>query len=168
MADLKFFFFDASAICRMILLNEPGADKVGAIINDRIINKIYTSWVVIAETLGVLKRRWSSNDANSLSEQEYQDAVTKLFRFIKDTTLNCVDMECTNDVASLVTYESHIKKLREKYSYLDAADALQLAAIKKSFLRLPGGKSKTKLVSADKKLIEAAKSEGISTIPVNR
>lgn len=66
-SDLKFFFFDTSAICRMVLVKEPGADKVKEL-TEHLDNKIFTSWILIAESLGVLKRKLKNCE---LSEKEY-------------------------------------------------------------------------------------------------
>ena len=159
--NLKFFFFDTSAICKLIL-SEPGSDTTRSFLG-RTDNKIISSWVCIAETLGVLKRKLREKDSNgkvSLSSDEYTSAITALFHFIEDGTIKPIDVEGDGS-QKLATYTAQVLRIRVKYPSLDAADAIQLAAISQSILNRIDKESRVKLVSADRGLLRAAELEGI-------
>lgn len=168
MATLKFFFLDTSAICRLVL-NEPGSDKAKKLLG-RVDNKIVSSWVCIAEALGVLKRKLREVDANGevlLCDAGYATAITEIFHYIDDGTLKPIDIE-ENGTPKLVTYTSQVRRIRAKYPELDAVDAVQLAAISQSIFNHIDKESRVKLVSADRKLLKAARQEGLAVFPVNK
>ena len=71
---IRTFFFDASAIVK-ILVDEPGSRRIREVYGGTA--QIHTSWVLIAEALGVLKRKWQRG---ALDERQYGRAVHFLSR----------------------------------------------------------------------------------------
>ncbi len=162
MSQLKFYFFDTSAIIKMVL-DEPGSEKVNNILSS-MDSQVFTSWILLSEALGVLKRKFLDKE---LCVHDYQNLVKKLFRFIEDRSLRPVDIVVENEEAILQTNTFDIVQLSKKYPHLDAADVAQFAAIQNSFLKWFKVKNGIKLVTADKKLAQAAKSEKIDVYKVN-
>jgi len=162
MGQLKLYFFDTSAIIRMVL-DEPGSEKVNAILRS-MDSQVFTSWILLSEALGVLKRKFLDKE---LCVHDYQSIVKKLFRFIEDRSLRPIDVVVENEKAALTTNTFDIVQLSKKYPHLDAADIAQFAAIQNSFLKWFTVKNGIKLVTADGKLAAAAKLEKIDVYKVN-
>jgi predicted nucleic acid-binding protein len=160
METIRTYFFDASALVK-IYLREPGSKSATQFKNDG--GRVYTSWVVIAEALGVLKRHWLRRQ---LSEAQYAKSVYLLFADVRLGVVHPVDVRIENGRASIATYEGGIIEVRRQHPTIDAADALQLLAIQDSWLRALGGESQTRLVTADGGMAEAAQARGIPTILV--
>jgi len=159
---IRLYFFDTSAIIKL-LVKEPGAPAVREILYNQH-NQIYTSWVLLGETLGVLKRKLLHGE---LSDDLYGEAVHDLFTLIADKRLGVVDIKADGDVAKLETFDCEIHGIRRQYPEIDVADALQLAAIQNSYLKYYVGKSRPHLVTADATLANIAKGLGILVIRVN-
>jgi len=155
------YFFDASAIVKLVL-EEPGAAKSRQAFDEA--GQVCTSWVVIGEALGVLKRKWSRKE---VSDKAYGKAVHLLMAFVREGRLMAIDLAVDKDRPTLATYEIDIIETRARYPNLDAADALQFAVIQNTFLRHSAGASKTQLVSADRELLAAARREGLSVLDVS-
>jgi predicted nucleic acid-binding protein len=155
------YFFDASAIVKLVV-NEPGATRSRQAFDEA--GHVCTSWVVIGEGLGVLKRKWLRGE---VSDRGYGKAVHLLLALVREGRLMAVDLAVDKDRPALATYEIDIIKTRERFPKLDAADALQFAVIQNTFLRHFVGASKTRLVSADRELLAAARSEGIPVLDVS-
>lgn len=161
---LRSYFFDASAIVKLVV-PEPGSEKVRSIISNSG-SVIHTSWVLIAEALGCLKRKWQVD--KTLDDKQYTQAVFVLLHYI-ESDLRVVDIGTDHrGRISLLVFRQGILEGRTKHPKLDVADTLQFQAIKQGFLRVFAGESKTRLVSADRKLIRAARAEGIEVLPVNK
>ena len=155
------FFYDASAITKLFV-DEPGADVARKIFNDAA--QVYTSWVVIAEVLGALKRKWLRKE---IDDDQYGKSVHLLLSYVAELRLKAVDVRNRNGQPALDTFELDILKIRKAHPELDAADALQFAAIQNTYLRTFASESKTQLVSADRNLLKAAAAEGIPAIDVS-
>ena len=125
-----------------------------------------TSWVLVAEALGVLKRKWQCE--KRLDDTAYTDAVQELLINIRMDFIHPVDLQIVDGQARLKTCEVQIADVRAKHPKLDAADALQFRAIQEGILKYFSGRSKPRLVSADKALLAAAKKERIKTVSVCR
>ena len=157
------YFFDASAIVRILLRDEPGAKKVVQIFGAHA--PIHTSWVLLAEALGVFKRKWQQG---VLGEAQYGPAVYQLFKLIKSGKLHPVDLEVLGDGRPrLRTYDFDVIVVRRSHPELDAADALQFLAIREGVLGRLTGPSRTQLVTADSNLRRAAEAEGIPVVDVS-
>ena len=158
---LQHYFLDASALVKLAC-DEPGSKKLKKLMRDAP-TKPLTSWVLIAEALGVLKRKWQRE--KTLDDTAYLDAALQLLINIRMDFIHPVDLEIVNGEARLKTYEVQIMDVRGRHPKLDAADALQFRAIEEGML---SASTKPILVSADRKLLAAASKEGIQTLSVSR
>jgi predicted nucleic acid-binding protein len=155
------YFFDASAIVKM-LVTEPGSKKVLALLHDCVIAN--TSWVLVAEALGCLKRK---RREQSITDHQYKSAVYALFAHLKEQNLHPMDLAIDNGRPVLLTHEVELFDHLQRFPQLDVADALQLTIITTTYLSAFGGESKAKLVTADRALGKAAEAEGIPVTYVN-
>jgi predicted nucleic acid-binding protein len=158
---LQYYFLDASALVKRVC-NEPGSGTLKKLMTDSH-TKPMTSWVLIGEALGVLKRKWQCEKI--LDDTAYTNAVLDLLINIQLDYIHPVDLEIANGEARLKTYVVQIMDVRNRHPELDAADALQFRAIGEGMLSVHG---RPTLVSADKKLLAAAEKEGIKTVSVCR
>jgi len=156
------YFFDASAIVKLVV-EESGSVRSRNIFES--VAQVYTSWVVIGEALGVLKRKRHRGETD---ETKYTGAVYVLLNYVREERLRAVDLIMSNGRPALATFEIDILQICKKYPALDASDALQFAAIRQSVLRYFVRESATRLVSADRALLEAAWSERIPTVDVSK
>ena len=152
------YFFDASALVKLVL-QEPGSRKASQLKHDA--RRVYTSWILVAEALGVLKRLWLRKQ---IDDRGYTKAVYVLLRFLRLGSIEPVDIEIRNGHPKLVTHEADLIDMKTRHPNLDAADMFQLVVIRDSWLKYYAGQSATKLVTADKNLEVAAKSESIPTV----
>lgn len=163
-SPIRFYFFDTSAILRLVFY-EPGAKKVREIF--RTAGCILTSWVLLSEAMGVLKGYHRKGILHSDKGTTYQAALKHLFYLIDIDQLSVVDIDEKDGIPRLRVYSKQMLEMLEKHPELDAADALQLAVTKESFMKHLEGPSKPPLVTADKKLGKAAVEEGMDVILVN-
>lgn len=157
---MQHYFLDASALVKRVC-DEPGSETLKKLMTDAH-TKPLTSWVLVAEALGVLKRKWQRE--KRLDDAAYMNAVLELLIYIRMDFIHPVDLEVVNGGAHLKTYEVQIMDVRHRHPELDAADALQFRAIQEGMLSF----HKPTLVSADRKLLAAARKEGIKTLSVSR
>ncbi len=155
------YFFDASAIVKLVV-QEPGAGRAREIFER--VAQVYTAWVVVAEALGALKRKWNRGD---IDERRYGGAVHLLLAYVSEERLKAVDLTTRVGRPALATFELDILRVRREHPALDAADVLQFAAIRNSFLAYLAGESATQLVSADGALLKAASSVGFRIVDVS-
>jgi len=155
------YFLDTSAIVKL-LCTEAGSEKLKALKNYPGSN-FCTSWVLLSEAFGVLKRKWMQRE---LSDAQYEERVRLLFLYISMGYLDPVDVVVADGHPQLVTYEFDISSIRADHPGLDAADALQFKAIQQGLLKYLAGESRPRLVSADVELLKAAEVEGIPVVSV--
>jgi predicted nucleic acid-binding protein len=155
------YFFDASTIVKLVV-PEPGSEKVKRLLDECGI--AHTSWVLIAEALGCLKRKRRDE---VLTDEGYSRAVYALFAYIKGHDLDPMDLGIEGGRAILLTHENEMFGYHLRYRHLDVADTLQLTIIKESYLAAFAGESQAHLVTADSELGKAAEAEGIPVIYVN-
>ncbi len=158
---MRTYFFDASAIVKMVV-DEPGSKKVKLLLDECLI--AHTSWILLAEVLGCLKRKRLKGD---ITEAQYANAVFMLFGYIKRGDLDAIDIEIERGKARLTTHELEMFDHHHRFPDLDVADTLQLTVIKETFLGSYLGESQTHLVTADRELGKAAEAERIPVIYVN-
>jgi len=158
---LQHYFLDASALVKLVF-DEPGSKTLKKLMRGADAKPL-TSWVLIAEALGVLKRKWQHE--KKLDDTAYLDAVQELLMNTTMDYIHPVDLQILNGEARLKTYEVQIGDVRGRHPELDAADAIQFMAIEEGMLSVHG---RPTLVSADKKLLAAAEKEGIRTVSVCR
>ena len=158
---MQHYFLDTSALVRLVC-DEPGSKALKKLMRGAGAKPL-TSWVLIAEALGVLKRKWQCE--KKLDDTAYLDAVQELLMNIRMDYIHPVDLQTVSGEARLKTYEVQIGDVRGRHPKLDAADALQFRAIEEGMLSV---QRRPTLVSADKKLLAAAEKEGIKTVSVCR
>ena len=158
---MRNYFLDTTALIRLVC-DEPGSRTVRALLNDPG-SSLLTSWVLLAEALGVLKRKRLDGE---LTDTDYERMIQELFLRVQIGSIRPVDVAVLDGEARLITYGFELARVRRRHPCLDAADALQLRAIEEGILKLYAGESKPRLVSADKNLLAAAREEGIDTISV--
>jgi predicted nucleic acid-binding protein len=155
------YFFDASAIVKL-LVAEPGSDKVKRLLDECGI--AHTSWVLIAEALGCLKRK---RREGHLTDEQYASSVYSLFAHLREGNLDPMDLTVENGRPRLRTHERELFDRFRRFPHLDVGDLLQLAIIKDSYLAAFAGESQARLVTADGDLGKAAEAEGIPVAYVN-
>jgi PIN domain nuclease of toxin-antitoxin system len=154
---LQTYFLDASAIVKLVI-NEPGSARVRELL-ELSGGVLHTSWVLVAEAMGVLKRFWLKKTIN---DHQYNDAIFELFSLIRAGHLDPVDLAIHDGSPRLVTYAFNFIEMRTKYPRLDAGDLLQFSAIREGYLNHLAGESRPRLVTAGRGLRDAAAAEGIS------
>ncbi len=157
---MQHYFLDASALVKLVC-DEPGSKTLKNLMKASK-TKPLTSWVLVAEALGVLKRKWQCE--KRLDDTAYTDAVQELLIQVRMDYIHPVDTEILNGEARLKTYVVQIMHVRNRHPELDAADALQFRAIEEGMI----SSTKPILVSADRKLMAAAKKEEFETLSVSR
>src|SRR5213593_3117081 len=112
------YFFDASALVK-VFVQEPGTITVQALFAER---PVYTSWILIAEAMGVLKSKWLKKEINPA---QYGAAVYTLFAHIREGGIRPIDVGYVNDQPGLLTlFDSDVVAILRQYPDLDIADAL--------------------------------------------
>ena len=91
MPPIKISFFDASAIVTLLCNEEPGNAKVKQIFDE---TTVFTSWILLAEAMGVLKRKWLKK---KIFEEQYANRVHYLLALIKDRRFLIRDIEMLPD-----------------------------------------------------------------------
>jgi predicted nucleic acid-binding protein len=155
------YFFDASALVKLFV-DEPDSRKAKMLLSQA--GFIHTSWILLAEALGVMKRKWLKKD---LTDHQYGRKVYSFFAHIREERFIPVDVGDSDGKAQLRSlFNFSAIDARRKYPYLDVADVIQFQAIRTGYLKYLVGESTPQLVTADRKLARAAESEGIAVIPL--
>jgi len=102
-----------------------------------------------------------------ISGDEYEKAVYLLLGKVERNRLKLLDLEIVNDTPRLQTHRDLLLFDRRKHPELDFADLLQFSVIRESFLKYLTGESTPRLVTADEKLADAARAEGLEVLEVN-
>jgi predicted nucleic acid-binding protein len=140
---------DASAIVKMCL-DEDGHQEVRDFVN-RESKPFYTTRLCIAEAFGVLKRKLVAEKA--LDDRAYYDAVNSLLRFVLNT-LKIDQMD-----ANRPDVFAEVRRVGLAHQ-LDFSDALQLVTLVKGTNSVLGPNSASVLITADKRLRDATRTEG--------
>jgi predicted nucleic acid-binding protein len=145
-------YFDASALVK-VYTNEAGSNEVRKYFHSQGGNKCTTT-ICYYETLTVLKRkRFYRRPPNSITDDEYHRAAFELSAWFSMSSENVRNLELVNSKTF-----PEVQSLARKYS-LDLSDAFQILSVTKSVYSPMIGESQTTLVTADKKLAAAARSE---------
>lgn len=147
---LRAAYLDASAAVKLVV-DELGSREVEGYMEEN--PPLYISTVCVAETLGVLKRKWLRGE---LGEESYFRAS---FVFLAHLAQGGKIIVENDDLA-----DSHVffecEDLAKKHG-LDLSDALQLYALKAGCLSDGVDESQALLITADMKLAAAARAEGL-------
>jgi len=151
MCDAVFpYYLDASAFVKLAI-DEPGSQSVREYFCNT--PNACLTLVSFIEALGVLKRHWMDR----WKDPDYHRAVEHLVQWVyggkpEIDNVSLSDPSIFNDVSNIAMKHN-----------LDFADALQLSTILKGKYSPFLSGSKTRLISADKSLVSAARSHGIKT-----
>ena len=151
MGAVRADFFDASALVR-VFTEEPGSDRVRPYFDGRPTK--YTTPFCFYETLSALKGKWRHKGL--LTATQYLDAAFRLTAWYGATTRTGI-----NDLnfADPITF-NRARGIVERTS-LDLSDAFQILSVKYGYFSPLIRDSATVLVTADRALAEAARSEGL-------
>jgi predicted nucleic acid-binding protein len=144
------YFFDASAIAKLVI-NERGSDAVKALCRRPIVRR--TTWLSLAEVYGIIKRRWRKE---KWEEGRYYRKLWDLQKSIQE------DIEIDGPVNLPNSKFRELKRIHDAY-HLDFSDALHLVLLRSGLYAHLAGKSKPVLVASDRRLLKAARKEGILT-----
>lgn len=149
---IKVHYFDASALVKLVAEDFDevlGRDALRGY-HRKHAHPGYTTSFCIAEAFGALKNKFLRN---KISQAEYLRFVKDLIRVIGNTF----------QIDELPTLEpivySEFERLATKYK-LDFVDCLQIVTILQGRFRIFDGPSKSILITADRELAKAARSEG--------
>ncbi len=142
------YFLDASVITKLVI-QEKGSREIQSLC--RTPSVIRTTWLSLAETYGVLKRRWRRERwQKSVYFRKLFDLQNNVQRRIKlDGSVNLKDKDFRE-----------VERILDRYK-IDFSDALHIVMLTSGFYVALGDDSKPVLVASDKRLLRAAKSEGI-------
>jgi predicted nucleic acid-binding protein len=142
-------YLDTSALVKLVI-DEGGHQEVRSFFYSD--TNFCSTSLCLAEALGVIKNKWNRSLIN---EEQYFNATRELIISAWGQKIEVNDID-------LFTPESQkaVEELARKHK-LDLSDALQLETIKQGTYSHLGPNSASVLSTADKKLAEAAKAEGI-------
>lgn len=149
-AALHADFFDASALVK-VYTDEPMSDVVQAYFYRS--GTKYTTPFCFYEALNVLKGKWRYQA--QLTQTQYLEAAFRLTAWYGAATEKIEDLDFSNPLTF-----SQARELAERTS-LDLSDAFQLLSVKQGFFSVLINDSATVLVTADKQLAAAARTECI-------
>ena len=150
---IKVHYFDASALVKLV------ADDADEALGRDALRKYhhehahpgYTTSFCFAEALGALKNKCLRK---KITQSEYLEVVNKLLRVVANTFQ-------TDELPTLdPTVQKEFQRLVSTYQ-LDFVDCLQIVTVLKGRFRIFDGPSKSILITADRELAKAARSEGV-------
>ncbi len=157
MNTIKTHYLDASAMVKLII-HEKGSMKLKNYTQTQSV--FTTTFLCFAEALGVLKRKYLSKKEEHISLQEYNSAVYCLLGYMRkgekiqiDDNTDLRDREVSDEVEKLVGKYQEMK--------MDVSDALQIYSLRKGMFKFTTGESKPILITADRKLADAARQEDL-------
>ena len=150
MTIIRTHYLDASAIVKL-LIEEEGSDAVRSYLGP------HATWVTtslcFAETLGVLKAKQVHTH---FSMETCHGACEELIGHIRGQTITIEEVGLTERAVF-----DEVEILCEKHA-LDLSDGCQLLTLRSGQLSHLEGDSRPILITADKKLAKAARSEGLT------
>jgi len=149
MTTIRTHYLDASAIVKL-LIDEEGTVALRSYMDSHA-TRVTTS-LCFAETLGVLKAK---HKHKHISAEQYLAACEELIAELRNETLVIEDIGLMERRVF-----DEVEILCGKYG-LDLSDAFQLLTLRSGQLSSLEGDSRPILVTADKKLATAARSEGL-------
>ena len=149
MTDIRTHYLDASAIVKL-LLDEVGSDVLRAYLAPYA-TQVTTS-LCFAEALGVLKAKHAHKH---ISREHYLAACEELMAHIRCSTLTIEDIGITERAVF-----DEVERCARAHA-LDLSDACQLVTVRSGALSTLEGDSRPILVTADRRLAEAARREGV-------
>ncbi len=159
---VKVRYLDASALVKLVI-DEVNCHPLREFFNSN--TNFFTTWLCLAEALGILKSKWIGNQskdpATKIGTDKYFEATRRLIINWR-TRIELNDLELVDPSIPL-----KVEEMAKKYN-LDYSDALQLITIKNGkysrfvYESAPNVyESVLVFITADKKLATAATSEDI-------
>jgi predicted nucleic acid-binding protein len=150
MGIIKTHYLDASAIVKL-LIHEDGSAVLKQYFEKHSV--FYTTSLCFVETLGVLKAKVLQN---SITQDQYLTACEILMGQVRDQFIGIDEI----NIADPQIYRE-VDRIAKDYS-LDISDAFQILTLKKGFLSpFRGTASECILITADRKLADAARQENL-------
>jgi predicted nucleic acid-binding protein len=143
--------FDASALVK-VFSDEESSALIREFFNNQAPTR-YTTPFCFYEALSVLKVKWLYR--KEIDESAYRESAFRLTAWYALSLTSTRDIDFHNPVVF-----HRIRALAEKYA-IDLSDAFQIESVKHGYFSGLVDESSTLLVTADKKLSEVAKKEGI-------
>ncbi|MEW8320096.1 MAG: type II toxin-antitoxin system VapC family toxin [Candidatus Thiodiazotropha sp.] len=174
MATIKTHLLDASALVKLVV-TEHKSDVVRNYFNNHSV--FWTTSFCLTEAFGVLKTKHSRYGKNKkgllasikaffcgkpsaddgISEEVYLAALEELVSMIRNETISIEEENIFNR-----EIYNEVEQLCSKHG-LDAIDTFQLVTMLRGFPSKMSGESSTILITADRKLANAAKAEGLQS-----
>ena len=143
-------FFDASALAK-VFVDEPGSDIVREYWRLRATK--YTTPFCFYEAMNVLKGKWKHK--GTITVAQYFDATFRLTAWYGASSAKVKDL----DFEDALTF-ADTRALAERNG-LDLSDAFQIMSVKRGYFSVLVNDSSTVLVTADKGLASASRTEGL-------
>ncbi|CAN7467160.1 type II toxin-antitoxin system VapC family toxin [Variovorax sp. LjRoot175] len=148
---IRVHYLDASALAKLVV-NEPGSDEFRKYFESESV--FYTTSICFAEVLGLLKYKYSGK-GRALSEDQYLTACDELFSYVACDSIELEDVEISER-----TVFTEVETIARRHK-LDVSDAFQIISVKKNYFSRFQNESRPILITADKQLADAARSEGL-------
>jgi predicted nucleic acid-binding protein len=146
---------DASALVKRYV-NEEGSDRLRQYLQTE--STVYTTWFCYFEALGVLKvKLLYKKPPEMITDAEYHTACSEISAGFFASSINIRDPSFNTPAVF-----EECRSIAKRHS-LDYSDAFQIFSVRKGYFSPLSGESKTILITADKKLADAARREGIRT-----
>lgn len=151
MSYWKANYLDASAAVKLVL-EEAGSTNIKRYFGNR--SGFFLTSLSLAEALGVFKRKLFHNEA---TKKRYFDACYLLLAWVrgKPKGIHIDDI----DLSDIEVFKQAEDLSRQHH--IDLSDSLQIVSVKNGRFRHNVGESKTILITADRQLESAAKTEGL-------
>lgn len=143
--------FDASALVK-VFSDEELSDVIREFFSNQAPTR-YTTPFCFYEALSVLKVKWLYR--NEIDESAYRKSAFRLTAWYAKTLTSTKDINFYDPIVF-----HRVQSLVEKYA-IDFSDAFQIESVKSGYFSHLADESRTLLVTADKRLSEVAKEEGI-------
>jgi predicted nucleic acid-binding protein len=143
--------FDASALVK-IFTSEAGGELVRKYFNHYSPTK-YTTPFCFYEALSVMKVKWLYR--SELTKESYTESAFRLTAWYESIARYAKDIEFIQPLTF-----SAVRQMAEAYS-TDLSDAFQILSVKEGYFSCLINDSATLLVTADKRLAEIARQEGL-------
>lgn len=142
--------FDASALVK-VFTSEHGGVAVREFFQSGSLTK-YATPFCFYESMNVLKSKWFYR--KELTHEQYNDAAFKLMAWFGSLT-QYPDLDFGNPLVF-----GEVRSVAAKHA-LDWSDAFQIVSVRQGFFAPLVNDSQTLLVTADRRLAEVARSEGL-------
>jgi predicted nucleic acid-binding protein len=149
MRRIRGHYLDASALLKLFI-DEEGSEQVRHYFNEQTV--FFTTSLCFGETLGRLKVEYKK--LKHITQERYLHTCYELMAYVAGEKIAIQDIEIANRETYL-----EVEELGKKYD-LDISDAFQIVTLKKGFLSVLGGKSKSMLITGDSGLANAVRQEG--------